>query len=189
MKTKIFQIIAIVSTPLIGYAHGSHGTGIMAGITHPIYGLDHAATLVGVGFLGYLIDQRNWYTPLLCFIAAMVVGGLVGQGNEATVLIEKIIAFSIIAISLLALCSKAIGKLAVLIALTGFGFVHGYAHGAEMPEATTLVEYVGGYTLGAAVMGFLGMVLSRILRILDSKIMTQFLIGIFIGIGINFLFF
>jgi len=42
-KTFAFLIMLL---PLSLFAHGGHGSGFMAGFTHPIFGLDHNIALI-----------------------------------------------------------------------------------------------------------------------------------------------
>ncbi len=135
----------------------------MAGFTHPILGTDHAIVILGIGILTYTINKFKGFAIFASFLIAMIIGGLLGIGNEATFAIEKFIAVSIIVTGLLILGNKSINKVIIVVCLAAFGFAHGYAHGAEMPETSSALVYITGYSLGALLMAAIGALIGRII--------------------------
>lgn len=169
MSPKIILVFYIVLFPLAVMAHGTHGTGVLSGFTHPILGLDHAIAILALGILGYLLKPGRWYLLLLAFTISMILGGLLGITKEATFLIEKIIAFSVLFLGLFIAFDFRI-KIGLILILSGiFGAVHGYAHGAEMDSANTALKYISGYTLGTLLVGTIGMHIAKITNSLDNK--------------------
>ncbi len=164
MLQKVLSLTIFICLPSIIFAHGSHGSGMMAGFTHPIFGLDHSIAIVGSGILSYLLDPKKWYFYLLTFLIAMIIGGLLGINNEATLLIERLIAFSVVSIGLIIAFRMKLNFALVLIILALFGFFHGYAHGAEMPETNTALKYISGYSLGTILLGTIGMLISKFIQ-------------------------
>ncbi len=188
MIQRISVFFLVMLTPIFLLAHGSHGSGVMAGFTHPIFGTDHLIAILGVGILGYVISSKRWYLPLLGFLIAMIGGGYLRIGNEATFLIEKIIAFSVFFIGLLIALGFKINIGLVIGIAAAFGFVHGYAHGAEMPESNTAVKYVSGYTLGALLVGAVGMLIGRLVGSqAKGEEYVKILDGVLCGCGIMIL--
>jgi len=181
-KTTLFTLTLFF--PFVLLAHGSHGGGIMAGITHPIFGLDHAIAIMGVGLLGALIDKSKWYLYLISFLIPMIIGGYFGINEEATFLIEKIIAFSVFAIGLFMLYFKKINTNLIFIVLAIFGFFHGFAHGAEMPDTTTGPLYITGFAIGTLIMGTIGMLICKFLNPNDgTNRFVNFVAGFVVGCG------
>lgn len=188
MSQKLISLLFFISIPTIILAHGSHGSGIMAGFTHPIFGVDHHVAILGSGFLGYILDQRKWYLLPIAFISAMVLGGFLGVNQEATQIIEKAIAFSVFTIGVFSAFRMRFNFLLILILLLVFGFFHGYAHGAEMPESNTVYKYIPGYTLGAILLALIGVFIGKMIMTKDQHNSTITLIsGIIIGCGIMML--
>ncbi len=189
MIIRFFLSFIVVFFPMMLFAHGSHGNGIMAGFTHPIFGLDHAVTIVGIGALAYFKNKSKWYLLFLPFLGAMIVGGFLGIGNEATFAIEKFIACSVLITGLFILGHDKLSPILLSIVLALFGFAHGYAHGAEMPETTTSLQYVSGYTLGAILMATIGMFFAKLLySISDNEEKNVNLLGgIVIGCAVMIL--
>lgn len=186
MLGKILSTVFLLSLPSLLSAHGSHGSGVMAGFTHPIFGLDHLFAILGAGILSYLSDAKKWYLYLLGFLIPMIAGGLMGIENEATFTIEKIIAFSVFVFGALiaARVNLSVGVGMLLFGI--FGLVHGYAHGAEMSPDNTALKYISGYALGTTLVGTVGMLFGIGLNKVNAKIILA--IGlVFMALGIHFL--
>ena len=175
-------------SPLFLLGHGAHGGGIMEGLTHPIFGLDHFIAILGTGVLGYLLNPSKWYLPLLAFLGLMIIGGFLGISNEATFLLEKIIAFSVLAIGTAIAFKLRVGLIPVLVVVGIFGFCHGYAHGAEMSETNTALKYISGYSIGTLIASTLGMLLARLVNSQSQgEINCRILGGVIMGCGIMIL--
>jgi len=185
---KKYLSLLLLLLPTIAFAHGVHGSGFMAGFTHPIFGIDHNVVLLGAGFLGYLLNQKQWYLYPLAFILLMAIGGFLGIGQEATVAIEKFIAFSAVLIGLAIGFRFQFNLLIGLGMMTLFGFAHGFAHGAEMPEDTTAFQYISGFVIGAALLALIGWGIGQLIhRQSNTQRWVTFLGGILAGAGLIFL--
>jgi len=187
LKTIFFLLISIL-LPLSLFAHGSHGNGIMAGFTHPIFGVDHAIAIFGAGFLAYQLNNSKWYLYFMPFIIAMIIGGFLGVDKEATVVVEKTIALSVLVIGLFIAFYKKINFIIILISFAIFGFFHGFAHGAEMPPAMNKAVYITGYSLGTLLMATIGMLIGKILNTKNNFDRNAlFISGFIVGFGIMIL--
>lgn len=173
--------------PSIIYAHGGHGNGILAGFTHPIFGLDHLIAIVGFAIFGTLFLGGKWYFPVLLFIIGMVLGGLFGINKEANEIIEIVIAISSIVVGLAIFVYKSNQANWMMASALIFGAVHGFAHGAEKPELTTAIEYITGYVIGTALISVIGYLVSKNLINPNSRY-ADFVGGIITGCGLIFLF-
>jgi len=112
----------------------------------------------------------------------MIIGGVLGIGNEATVFFEKVIALSVGIIGAYIISSLGKYNILVIASIAVFGFFHGYAHGAEMPESTTALQYVSGFSIGVILLFSLSYFISNFIlkNKADSKYLTiagGFLIG------------
>lgn len=185
MSQKSILVSIFLVLPLLLQAHGSHGNGVLAGFTHPILGLDHAVAIFGTGSLAYILNPSKWYLQLFAFILAMIVGGLFGIGNEATLFIEKTIAFSVFFIGLAVAFNQRFNLISSIIILGVFGAFHGYAHGAEMAETNTALKYVSGYALGALLVGVVGVFLTKLVSSSSTnEKYVNLLGGAIVGAGI-----
>ena len=187
MVKRLILLVIISVLPLLLFAHGSHGNGVMSGFTHPIFGFDHAVAIFGAGVLAYLINPSRWYISVAAFVGAMIIGGLFGIGNEATVMVEKAIASSVLIIGILIMLRKRLNLPIVVFLLAIFGVFHGYAHGAEMDPENTALKYVSGYTLGAFLMGTIGMLAAKVINMLNNELVFTIVGAIISALGVMIL--
>lgn len=146
-KTAIsFIIVFLISQSLL--AHGSHGSGIVAGFTHPIFGFDH---LLAIGCLGLIIptmkDKKSWLVAV-AFTLTMAISGWLGIGTEGFLYMENGIALSVVLLGILLVLKVKLPLLLFTFAAIVIAFFHGFAHGVEMPASTSALVYISGYSLG-----------------------------------------
>lgn len=188
MLLRTISLAVFLILPTLLLAHGSHGNGIVAGFTHPIFGLDHNFAILGVGIYSFISGNKRWFLYPILFLIAMIGGGLLGIENESNIVIEKIIAFSILVMGLfIAYRFDSNFALSALI-IAVFGSVHGFAHGAEMPVDNTALKYISGYSIGTIVLSSLGVLIGKLTYSLgmDAKHLSIFG-GVIAGLGITFL--
>ena len=77
---RVAAAIALACWPLLGWAHAESGRadGLLAGLQHPVSGLDHVLALVAVGLWGAQLGAPAiWLLPLT-FPLVMAFGGMLG---------------------------------------------------------------------------------------------------------------
>ncbi|WP_263140868.1 HupE/UreJ family protein [Pseudomonas sp. RIT-PI-AD] len=165
MHTRRLSLaLALLLSPALALAHPGHDTsGMLAGVAHPLTGLDHLLAMLAVGL--WAAQQRGaarWALPLT-FVGAMLVGGLLGFAGFALPFLEADIAASVLALGLLvALAARPPVSLA--LALTaGFALVHGTAHGLELPDLASPWGYAAGFVAATAALHALGYAVVRLL--------------------------
>jgi urease accessory protein len=140
------------------WAHGGSGTdGLVAGLQHPVLGIDHLLAMVVVGVLGSVL-ARPLAAPV-AFVLAMAAGGSLGIATGASAVTEIAIALSVLALGGAVVAGRALrsGPALGLVALAGV--VHGHAHGAELPAGASATSYAVGFlvvTAGLHAGGVLG---------------------------------
>lgn len=61
---KLFTAAALLLAPALAFAHPGHGdNGLVAGISHPLGGIDHLLAMVAVGFVGRPTKRRRTLGP------------------------------------------------------------------------------------------------------------------------------
>jgi urease accessory protein len=145
---SLSALVALLLLPAATLAHTSpiHGNGWLAGLTHPIGGMDHLLAMVAVGLWAAQLGGRaRWGVPS-AFVAVMLAGAGLGLAGLTLPFIEGGILLSVL---LLGVVLAAAWRLPV-VASTGlvgvFGLFHGFAHGAEMPAALSSLAYSAGFT-------------------------------------------
>ncbi|MCQ4239897.1 HupE/UreJ family protein, partial [Stutzerimonas stutzeri] len=92
----------LLLSPTLALAHPGHDhAGVLSGIAHPVFGLDHLLAMVAVGlWAAQQTGKARWALPLI-FVATMLLGGLAGFAGIEMPLMETGIAGSVFALGLL----------------------------------------------------------------------------------------
>ena len=161
-----------------------------SGLLHPLNGIDHLIAMIAVGAYSVQLGGRAIYLVPLSFLAAMLVGGIIGFEQYILYYTELGIALSV------ALLGVAIGlreKLSLWLAAIGvglFGICHGYAHGEELPFAENQFSYAAGFLFTTACLHLFGAVGADwiLKRIHHGDRILQGLgfISAFVGVGLIF---
>ncbi|GEK72560.1 MULTISPECIES: HupE/UreJ family protein [Halomonas] len=163
------------------WAHPGHevaGGGFAAGLSHPLFGLDHLLAMLAVGLFSVRQSaSMGRFVPLLA-VGGMLLGAGLAWGGVALPGVEFGIAMSVllagVLVAALARVPAALGSVAVVT----FMVFHGHAHAAEMPHGASTLLYLAGFSLatlaltvvGRRVAGWLMTREQRVLRGLGAAI-------------------
>jgi urease accessory protein len=177
---RILGAAALLLTPAIAFAHPGHGdNGLMAGISHPIGGLDHLLAMFAVGlWAAQQQGSARWALPST-FVGTMLLGGLLGFEGLNLPALEGGIAASVLALGLavalavrpplsvamgLAVALAVRPPLSVAMGATAvFALFHGVAHGLELPDMSSPWAYAAGFVAATALLHGLGYAVVRVL--------------------------
>jgi len=127
--------------------HGAHEAGFVAGLLHPLTGLDHLLALLGVGLWSQQQQGAARVWMPLSFAAAILGGaGLAGMG-VALPGMELGIAASVLILGLLVASARALPLGWAVLLGAFFALFHGYAHVAELPATSVLPGYMLGFMM------------------------------------------
>lgn len=159
-------LLFLLVLPTIAYAHDETTVArfgsFIAGLTHPILGLDHLLAMLSVGIISAQIGGKAiWQVPTT-FVAVMAIGGTLGLLGVGLTAIEFGIALSVLALGVAIFMEKGIPIAVVMVAVGLFAIFHGYAHGAEMPSLAQPVRYALGFLTGTAVIHITGVLIGDI---------------------------
>jgi urease accessory protein len=161
------MILRRIAAPLIlltsagpALAHTGHGaSGLVQGFVHPLGGLDHLLAMVAVGVYATMIGGRaRWAVPV-AFLGAMAIGGMMGAAGYALPYTEIGIAVSVIVLGLAVAFRMNLPAVAAMALAGAFAIFHGYAHGAEMPQDISGLEYAAGFLAATALLHGAGIAL------------------------------
>lgn len=155
---------ALIITPNAAYAHEGQVIRLgsfLAGFTHPVLGLDHLLAMVSVGIVSAMIGGRAIWTVPTTFVVVMAVGGLLGTTDLGlgSAFIEAGIALSVLGLGLVIAADKSLPVGLAMIFVGFFGFIHGFAHGSEIPNVARPVVYAAGFLSGTAIIHLVGVVI------------------------------
>lgn len=139
-------------------AHTGTGAlgGFQSGFVHPILGFDHLLAMLLVGIWGAQMGGRNvWMLPVV-FPMVMAAGGFAGAAGWPLPGVEMLIALSVIGLGLAVAMAAKPPEWAAIILVGLFAVFHGYAHGAELPEAADGVAYGMGFVLATGLIHLAG---------------------------------
>lgn len=157
MSRHVVRILAVLATlfaPAAALAHAGHtdGAAFMAGLAHPVSGVDHLLAMIAVGLWAAQRGGRALWMLPLAFVGMMAVSGIAGIAGLPLSGIEAGIGLSVLALGLAVALRPAwsTGFCAVLAAV--FAVFHGHAHGAEMPAAAQPILYGAGFVLATVLL-------------------------------------
>ena len=155
----------LLMAPALALAHIGQGDisgGFLAGLEHPVFGLDHVVAMVAVGIWGaQLRAPAIWVLPVT-FPLVMSFGGILGGLGVPIPGIEIGIAVSAIVLgAMIALAARPPLWVAGLIVAV-FAIFHGYAHGAELPESANAISFAMGFVIATGSLHALGILIGVI---------------------------
>ncbi|MES1964781.1 HupE/UreJ family protein [Psychrobacter sp. AH5] len=186
MTRKLLMTFALMLTTTLAFAHPGHSepvsNGFLSGLLHPLMGLDHLLAMGAIGF--WSIRQNTTMkrgTPLFV-IGGMIAGAGIAWMGVSLAGIETGIAMSVllvgVLIATLAKLPTAVGG--TLVAL--FMVAHGYAHGTEMAQGSSMLLYMSGFVIATLAITFVGRGLGALMLKADNR-MTRALGGVVAVIG------
>jgi urease accessory protein len=195
LMLRLFMIIALSGISPAASAHVGVGdtSGFLHGFSHPLGGIDHILTMVAVGlFAAHLGGRALWLVPLT-FVSVMALAGIVGIVGVSLPFVEIGIGLSVVVLGLAIAFQLNPPTLAAMALVGFFAIFHGHAHGSEMPESVSGLEYGIGFICATALLhavgiglglaiGYAGQIYSR--RIVQVGGATMAIAGVAILAGI-----
>jgi urease accessory protein len=140
------------ATPALAHTGIGPASGFTHGFLHPLGGLDHVFAMVGVGLFAAALGGRALWLVPLSFVTMMAVGGALGMAGTFLPYVEIGIALSVVALGAMVAFQWKF-PLAVAALVVGlFAIFHGHAHGAEMPDSISGIQYGAGFVLATALL-------------------------------------
>ncbi|MGE5414328.1 MAG: HupE/UreJ family protein [Syntrophomonadaceae bacterium] len=148
----------------LAHTRGGEGAGFVAGLAHPVSGLDHVLAMIAVGLWGaQLGPPAVWLLPVT-FPIVMAFGGTLGLVGVKIPGIEVGIALSAIGLGA-AVLFEARPKLGIAAVLVGFfAIFHGHAHGTELPAGANGLLYSIGFVIATGLLHATGIAIGLVHR-------------------------
>jgi urease accessory protein len=136
-RVLIASVICAIPATLLAHtgpdAGAHHGSAFVAGLLHPLTGVDHLVAMLAIGVLGAFMAQRWWLLPSV-FCAVLLAGSLIGLSGLSAPVVEPAIALSVLALGLLIAMRKPLPARVMVALVSAFAFVHGVAHGEAFAQ-------------------------------------------------------
>lgn len=158
---KTILVAAALLLPTAAWAHPSithHMHGFMAGVSHPLTGLDHLLAMLSVGLWASQKGGRALWLWPAAFVTAMIAGGVLGMAGVGLPMVEPAIAASLLVLGAAIATTLMLPTTAGVAVIALFGLFHGNAHGLEAP-ATGASLYALGFGLSTITLHVLGLAL------------------------------
>ena len=163
---NILCIYIFLLLPQSAFAHLGHGivNDFHSGALHPMSGFDHILAMLAVGMLAIrYIEKPIWFFPLT-FMTAMTIGGAISSLIGPLNFIEIAIATSVFILGALLFKKERLSFQLQLLLIALFAFLHGYAHGQEMPTTANGFLYSIGFILSTGSLHLLGIYFAKLLK-------------------------
>ena len=160
-SSMAFIVGLIAATTMIATPAQAHdGTGLaggfVAGMLHPLAGLDHMLAMISVGLWGAFLGRPLVYALPMLFPAVMAIGGGLGMAGVGFPPVELGIALSVVTLGAMILFAVRAPVIVACVIVGIFALFHGYAHGTELPSAADPVGYSAGFVLSTGLLHLLG---------------------------------
>ena len=139
--------LAVSLWPALAWAHVEEGRaeGFLAGLHHPVSGLDHVLAMVSVGLWGAQLGAPAiWLLPVT-FPVVMAFGGMLGLLGMPLPGVEIGIALSALLLGLAVSAAWRPPLFAAALIVASFAIFHGHAHGTELPAGASGLTYSLGF--------------------------------------------
>jgi len=182
----VVTLLTFVAQPAM--AHVGHGStaSFSAGFVHPFSGFDHVAVMLMVGLWASQKGGRALWAWPAVFVGVMLFGGALAMQSVPLPFVEPAILASVVMLGVLVALAVdlPIGAGTAIIAV--FALFHGHAHGSEVTEALSGVEYMTGFALATAALHLLGIGFAKVMVQfeLPSAIRAAGLLCCSLGVGL-----
>ena len=187
-RTALLYAIAITTLimtsaePLLAHDQLGQAEGFLAGLRHPVSGLDHVFAMMAVGLWGAQLGAPALWLLPVTFPVVMAVGGFLGLVGIPLPGVEVGIAMSALLMGML-VASAAKPPLAVAAVVVGFfAIFHGHAHGTELPAGQSALAYSIGFVVATGALHAAGILLGVAHRWRAGRIAVQ-AAGVVIALG------
>jgi urease accessory protein len=157
------SVVGLAALP--SQAHGLTTGGVVAGLAHPLLGVDHLLMLIAVGTSAALLSPLL----LLWALGGGLVGALWGSTSAGAPMVEAMAGLAILAVAGLTLAARhGWGTNQLVHLLTGLVVgggvaLHGHLHGLEAPaDGGSLFWWSGALLSSAVVCGSTTLLLRRL---------------------------
>ncbi|WP_208246170.1 HupE/UreJ family protein (plasmid) [Rhizobium sp. T1470] len=175
-KLWIALSYSAIASPALAHTGASHADGLVAGLCHPLMGIDHLLAMLSVGvWSAAAIPNKVWAAPA-AFTCAMLAGAGLAFAGVGLPGVEGMVAASVLALGLMVAIGAKMPVLAGLGFAGLFAVFNGHAHAVEASGA--VIAYVAGFSLSTVAIQMAGVGIGQFI---SSKSMARYALGLAIA--------
>jgi urease accessory protein len=188
IRSTALALPASAAATVSAFAHtGDIAGGLLGGVTHPLFGLDHVVAMVAVGLWGaFLGAPAIWMLPII-FPLVMAFGGALGILGVPLPAVEIGIAASAIVLGLMVAASARPPLWLAAILVGAFAIFHGYAHGTELPAGADAAAFSLGFVIATGFLHLTGIAFGLLARWPAGRIAVRVAGAAIALVGVAFL--
>ncbi len=162
-----WMIVALsvsIASPAVAHEAVGITGGLVSGLLHPLFGLDHVVAMVAVGLWGaFLGAPAIWVLPVV-FPVVMALGGALGVVGIPIPYVELGIAGSAVVLGLMVALAARPPLWIAAVLVGAFAVFHGHAHGTELPNAANPFAYSVGFVVATGLLHVAGIAFGMLTR-------------------------
>jgi urease accessory protein len=149
-------VALLFTSPAFAHGESDQAGGFLAGLAHPVAGLDHVLAMIAVGLWGTQLGKPALWVLPVAFPIVMALGGLAAllglplAGVELGIAVSAMVLGGVVAGGLRAPLPLALAGVAA------FAVFHGYAHGAELRSGQGPLAYSAGFVIATGLLHAVG---------------------------------
>jgi urease accessory protein len=167
---------------LLFHDESGAAAGLVAGLLHPVSGLDHVLAMVAVGLWGAQLGAPAVWALPIAFPLVMALGGALGLAGVGLPFVEVGIALSAVVLGVLVLREARPRPGVAALVVGAFALFHGNAHGTELPEGASAALYSVGFVVATGALHGLGIALGLLHRFPRGRLALRAL-GLLVATG------
>ena len=152
----VVTLLTVVAQPAMAHVGLGSTASFSAGFVHPFSGFDHVAVMLMVGLWAAEKGGRALLAWPAVFVGVMLFGGVLAMHGIPLPFVEPAILASVVLLGLLVALAVDLPIGAGIAIIAVFALFHGHAHGSEVTESVSGLEYMAGFALATAGLHLLG---------------------------------
>ena len=161
---RLLILLLILLLPAVAQAHaGGSDTGLVNGLMHPVFGLDHLLAMISVGVVSAQLGGNNIWRIPAAFIGSMTAGAALGILQFTLFHLELGIAASVLVLGMgIVRAHRQMSPWPITALVLFFGILHGNAHGLEIPKSASPALYTLGFLISTSVLHISGVLIGEV---------------------------